>query len=367
MEMSMELSMLTNYKGVNAQPKRLSDLRILRERRLSGHLTVPIRVIFLLAVLSALTIVLAACQDEVANDLRGTAWELTSLSESGLLSDTTITLEFSDDELTGSAGCNRYGATYQISGNSFTVSDLHATEMGCPEPAGILEQEQTYLAALRSADSFQLSDHEFEILDEAGASHLLFATHGGATTTNTAVTSDQPVVIQNVPVPTAMPDPTPAPEVATATPVPLADPPSAYERYEDLAAGVSLFIPDEWIATQVVPGQSAILQSYSETKYIGGGARDPADTKCDLTIRPPEVDLASHLEQVRSDPTITILSETEIVLQSGRPGISFDLESLGRHRSFATEVNASVIVLTCYGELTLFDELARSIQSSAEH
>ena len=51
-------------------------------------------------------------------------------------------------------------------------------------------------------------------------------------------------------------------------------------------------MPESWVVTGVVPGQFAILQSYPEDKYVGGEAREPGDTKCDLTIRPPDVSVA---------------------------------------------------------------------------
>ena len=122
--------------------------------------------------------------------------------------------------------------------------------------------------------------------------------------------------------------------------------------------GVSVYIPESWAATGVVPGQSVILQSYPEDKYVGGEAFEPGDTKCDLTIRPPDIDVASYLEQLKSDPTVTIVSEQEIVLQSGQPGTRVEVESMGRSLSLITEINERVVVLACFGELGPFDEIA---------
>lgn len=123
-------------------------------------------------------------------------------------------------------------------------------------------------------------------------------------------------------------------------------------------ACVSLSLPESWTVTLVLPGQSAILQSYPEGKYIGGEAFEPGDTKCDLTIRPPDIGVAEYLQQLKSDPTITIVSEQEIVLQSGEPGTRIEVESMGRSISLITEVNERTVVLTCFGELAPFDEIA---------
>ncbi len=123
-------------------------------------------------------------------------------------------------------------------------------------------------------------------------------------------------------------------------------------------AGVSVYVPESWVVTEVVPDQSAILQSYPEGKYIGGEPRELGDTKCDLGIRPPDIDVASQIQQLESDPTVTIVSEQEIVLQSGKPGTRIEVESMGRSISLIAEVNEMAVVLTCFGELAPFDEIA---------
>jgi hypothetical protein len=252
------------------------------------------------------------------------------------------------------------------------VGDVTVTEMACPEPQGILQQEAAYLTALSGAASYQVTGEQLEVRDETGEQVLLFIPAADTLVSQPDVSPNAPVVIQNA---TA----TPVSEVsatvaamATATvplatvtaPMATASPPPGFQVYEDETIGVTLLLPENWTVTQVVPGQSAILQSYPEDKYVGGEARDPADTKCDLTIRPPEIDLAGHLEQVRSDPTITVVSETEIVLQSGEPAIRLELESMGQSRSLATTINARVVVLSCFGELGLFDALASSLRGS---
>ena len=55
---------------------------------------------------------------------------------------------------------------------------------------------------------------------------------------------------------------------------------------------------------------------------------------------------------------MTILSQSEIVLQSGRTGKRFEVESMGRSLSLVTEINERAVVLTCFGELEPFDEIA---------
>jgi heat shock protein HslJ len=130
------------------------------------------RILLLVAISTIVS--LAACRGSGADALRDTAWELTSLAGSDLLPGTTITLGFTADEISGSAGCNHYGGSYKISGDSLNLGDLYATEMGCLEPAGILEQETAYLAALGLAARYQIDGHRLELLDEAGTQILVY-------------------------------------------------------------------------------------------------------------------------------------------------------------------------------------------------
>jgi heat shock protein HslJ len=145
---------------------------------------IAVRALAPLAVIVALTFVLAACGGSGANALRDTAWELASLSGRGLLPGTSITIEFSVDEVSGSAGCNHYWGSYKVSGNSLTMSDVFSTEMGCPEPQGILEQEGVYFAALNVADSYQFASDQLEIFDEAGGRVLVFVAPAGGPTSH---------------------------------------------------------------------------------------------------------------------------------------------------------------------------------------
>jgi heat shock protein HslJ len=155
------------------------DAFVYREKQPLSHPKITVRALATLAIFVALTFVLAACGSSGSNDLSGTTWELASLSGSDLLPGTSITLEFTDEEVSGSAGCNHYGGSYQVSGSSLTFSDVFQTEMACPEPPGVLEQEGVYLAALNVADSYQIIGDHLEILDKADEQLLVFVTPAG--------------------------------------------------------------------------------------------------------------------------------------------------------------------------------------------
>jgi hypothetical protein len=145
---------------------------------------------------------------------------------------------------------------------------------------------------------------------------------------------------------------------------PAIEPPAGFKQYQDTVAGVLIYVPESWVVDEVDPGRLSILQSYPEDKYIGGEAFEPGDTKCDLLIRPPDIDMAGHIQGLKSDSTVTVVSEREIVLQSGKPGIRMEVDSMGRSISLITEINERVVVLACFGELAPFDEIAATLSAS---
>jgi heat shock protein HslJ len=157
------------------------------------------------------------------------------------------------------------------------------------------------------------------------------------------------------------PEPTATPTDVPPTPTP--EPPAGFRRYVNGPSGVSLWVPESW--TVIEPGPNwPILQSYPQDKYIGGEARQPGDTKCDLAIHPPGSSVADLLAQAASTPGVTVVSEGEIVLQSGGSGVRREVESLGRSLSLYAEIDERAVVLTCFGELAPFDEIAITLGPS---
>ena len=93
----------------------------------------------------------------ISSELAGSNWIVTNYNNGreavvGLLTDTELTADFGQDgTLSGSAGCNRYSAGYEASGNNISIGQAAVTMMFCEEPAGVMEQEQEFLAALSTA------------------------------------------------------------------------------------------------------------------------------------------------------------------------------------------------------------------------
>ncbi len=140
-----------------------------------------VRRTILVGPILVLTLLLAACSNDTADQateesdvLLDSEWVLTLLNGDALIEGTEITLNFKETSLDGSAGCNTYGGSYTASEGSLSLSGVYATEMGCPEPQGILDQEQAYLNALNAAASFQVDGEQMEVYDESGALTLVF-------------------------------------------------------------------------------------------------------------------------------------------------------------------------------------------------
>jgi hypothetical protein len=132
----------------------------------------------------------------------------------------------------------------------------------------------------------------------------------------------------------------------------------------DASSGISIWLPEGWLVVEPAhespPGnpRTTVLQSYPADKYVGGEGLRPGDTKCDLTIHPSGVSAADVLEQIAGAPTVTVLSEQEIALNSGQTGVRIEIDSLGRSLSLVAEVDERAVVLTCFGEFGPFDEVA---------
>ncbi|WP_209629577.1 META domain-containing protein [Methanofollis sp. W23] len=111
--------------------------------------------------------------------LVGTDWTLESLHTGdaivSVLTGTEITAVFDDEgTVAGSAGCNRYFASYEVNGTEMSIGPAGTTLMACPDE-DIAEQERTYLALLNTTASFVIEGDRLSLMDEHGTVVLDFA------------------------------------------------------------------------------------------------------------------------------------------------------------------------------------------------
>ena len=101
------------------------------------------------------------------------AWQVTSFLRGDAvispIAGTEITASFDDEGgLSGSAGCNTYTSTYTTDAGSITIEPPATTRKLCSEPAGVMEQETAYLAALGEAERFSVGGGSLELLRADG-------------------------------------------------------------------------------------------------------------------------------------------------------------------------------------------------------
>jgi heat shock protein HslJ len=75
-------------------------------------------------------------------------------AEQPILEGSSITATFTDTEVSGISGCNNYSAALTPVNDYFTVGPIATTQKTCNELAGVMEQEQAYLAALGGTSGY---------------------------------------------------------------------------------------------------------------------------------------------------------------------------------------------------------------------
>ena len=104
---------------------------------------------------------------ETGDPLTNTGWNLISLDGTTIATD--ITLEFAEGMVSGSDGCNGYGATYTMDGDSltFNTEGFMSTMMACEE--SIMDIGAAFLTALQNSKTFSLDGDRLTIATDNGA------------------------------------------------------------------------------------------------------------------------------------------------------------------------------------------------------
>ena len=102
------------------------------------------------------------------NELEDITWVMTAYTDETstveALEDVEVTIIFdgTEKQLSGIAGCNQYGAPYEIDGSNLTVTgSIIRTEMFCGDE--IMEQEEYYLKALEEAEGYEVNGNKMTI------------------------------------------------------------------------------------------------------------------------------------------------------------------------------------------------------------
>jgi heat shock protein HslJ len=82
------------------------------------------------------------------------------------------TVRFVDGTVSGFAGCNRFTASYEASGNELKIGTAATTQMACDPASEAAERE--YLASLERVRGWRAEGDELLLLDEGGEEVLRF-------------------------------------------------------------------------------------------------------------------------------------------------------------------------------------------------
>lgn len=122
---------------------------------------------------------LLAFEPEVEKSIFGRAWTVQNYNNgrgavTTVLRGSSPTMTLAEDgSVTGNAGCNTFRSTYTVSDTSLTITPAAATRKMCGEPAGIMQQESAFLAALSQVTSYHAEDNTLLLRGADGAILLL--------------------------------------------------------------------------------------------------------------------------------------------------------------------------------------------------
>lgn len=107
--------------------------------------------------------------------LAGTSWNVLAYNNGkqavvSVSAATKLTAAFGNDgNLSGFGGCNSYSATYRATSPKLSIGTVISTRKACLEPAGVMEQESRYLAALHTAATYRIEGARLELRTASGA------------------------------------------------------------------------------------------------------------------------------------------------------------------------------------------------------
>ncbi|MCP4420550.1 MAG: META domain-containing protein [Chloroflexi bacterium] len=93
------------------------------------------------------------CQPGQTDSLVGINWNLVTYGDQTPLPDAVPTIQFSEDGISGSSGCNSYSGGYTLDGTALTIGEMLITLMACE---GLMEQEAIFTQMLQAAESITL-------------------------------------------------------------------------------------------------------------------------------------------------------------------------------------------------------------------
>lgn len=108
-----------------------------------------------------------AFADTSGNALNQTGWILTNLNDQSVLPEPLVTINFEEDKIAGTDGCNRYQSAYTLNADKISINkNIVSTMMACPEPVN--QQASAYLNALIATTGYKIDAQQLLLLDASG-------------------------------------------------------------------------------------------------------------------------------------------------------------------------------------------------------
>lgn len=112
---------------------------------------------------------MSASPAPTAANLDGTRWRFVKVSGMAVPPKVTATLRFANGRASGKAGCNAYGAAYQVGADgSASFQQTLSTRMACLQPSGVMQIEHGIFAALHATTKVEMRGGELVLLDAQG-------------------------------------------------------------------------------------------------------------------------------------------------------------------------------------------------------
>lgn len=112
----------------------------------------------------------------VDKELVNREWILNSLDGESLINGTNIILAFEDLSFSGFGGCNGYGGQYETDGDGGIKFIEYASQAeGCIEPAGVLDQEISYLKQLMDMENYRVDSGVLTLSNPESGQTLIYS------------------------------------------------------------------------------------------------------------------------------------------------------------------------------------------------
>jgi len=102
-------------------------------------------------------------------NVQGTEWRFIEIGGTAVPDDVVATLRLRGNRASGKAGCNSYGASWQMSADGSTrFGETLSTKMACLEPAGAMQVERGVFDALQRTTGLRREGDDLVLLDASG-------------------------------------------------------------------------------------------------------------------------------------------------------------------------------------------------------